>query len=70
MNEEGGEIIIIYLQGNLIQERDITSIGKEGYYHIPVSTMGGEFSTAFVIPAEEKTEAPASGKEGSSLERG
>ena len=56
MNEEGGEIIIIYLQGNLIQEREITSIGKEGYYHIPVSTMGEEFSTAFVIPVKERSE--------------
>jgi len=55
---------IAHLRGDLIEKREISGIGKPGFYHIPVATLGDEFSTAFVVPAERKSEAGASIKGG------
>lgn len=54
---QGGKIqingtTVAYLQGDLIQKRDVVPVGKPGYYHIMAATLGNEFSTAFVIPAD------------------
>lgn len=45
-------ITVAHLKGDLIQKKDITPAGKPGFYHIPVATLGDEFSSAFVIPAD------------------
>ena len=58
-----GEIIITYLQGNLIEEKAITPFGKKGYFHIPVRQIGLTHKTAFVVPAEKKNVASASDNE-------
>lgn len=43
---------VAHLQGTLIQKRDIVSVGKPGYFHIMVATLGSEFSSVFVVPAD------------------
>lgn len=65
----GEEITLVYLQGNLIDEKDVTSAGKPGYYHVPVGTLGDSYSTAFVVPADVKSEAPASTEGGKKSEK-
>jgi len=59
----GEEISLVYLQGNQIEKKNVTSSGPKGYYHIPVGPLGDDVLTAFVVPADKKkSEASASAK--------